>query len=255
MPFIEFINSDWHFVFGAGVAKSYLMTAEKFGLKKVPEFVAVGSTSLDKFRRLGKESPVPTTRPIVYITTHYLKNLYMVSQPSDPSLWIEHLWVIQKQFMDLAKKYPEKKFIIKLHPSHKEKEPLISYAKDKDIENLQIITSEMTVRELTDIADIIIIDLISTGILQVLTSHLPIFVYTGLHEIDEDTILQLKKRAYVYQSYRQLFYALDEFIRYQKVADYPIDTTNIDFMMNYGTDINNYRSAERAIKKLKEIIY
>jgi hypothetical protein len=39
MPFMEFINSDWHFVFGEGVAGSYRSTSEILGLKKKIRFL------------------------------------------------------------------------------------------------------------------------------------------------------------------------------------------------------------------------
>jgi len=255
MPFIEFINSDLHFVFGEGVAGSYRSTSERIGLKKIPIFVPVGSSSLDTFHRNGKKSAIKqANKPVVYISTYYMGNIYIISHKQDPFDWDKQIWDIQKQIINLAKKNPDKEFIIKLHPVHKNKEPPLSYVTDHGIKNVKIITSEMTIRELTDIADVVIFDLISTGILQVLTSNLPVFVYTGLHEIDVDTILQLKKRAYVYENSGELIRALDEYIRTRKVTDYTIDTTDSDFMIRYGTDINNYRSAERAVKKLNEIL-
>ncbi len=255
MPFIEFINSDWHFVFGEGVVGSYRSTSESIGLNKIPVFVPVGSSSLDTFHRNEKNSGIKqANKPVVYISTSYTGNVYIMSQPCDLLDWDEQLWDIQKQIIDLAKKNPDKEFIIKLHPSHKNKEPQLSYVTDHGIKNVKLITSEMTVRELTDIADVVIFDLISTGILQVLTSDLPVFVYTGLHEIDKKTVLQLKKRAYVYENSGKLISALDEYIRTRNVTDYTIDTANSDFIIGYGTDINNYSSAERAIKKLNEII-
>ncbi|MDO8871797.1 MAG: hypothetical protein Q7V05_03580 [Methanoregula sp.] len=255
MSFIEFINSDWHFVFGESVAVSYRTTSKRIGLKKTPTFVPVGSSSLDTFQRNEKKSAIKqANKPVVYISTQYLQNIYFMSQPYDPVDWDEHLWDIQRQILNLAKKNPDKEFIIKLHSIHKNKEPLLSYVTDHGIKNVKIITSEMTVRELTDIADVVIFDLISTGILQVLTLNLPIFVYTGLHVIDDEIVLQLKKRGYIYENTGELIHALNEYIHTRKVTDYTIDTTNGDFIFRYGTDIHNYRSAERAVKVLNEII-
>jgi hypothetical protein len=256
IPFVEFINSDWHFVFGERVARSYRSTSERIGLKKIPDFVPVGSSFLDTFHRNGKKSVIKhANKPVVYITKTYMRNIYYMSPHYDAVEGDEHLWEIQKQIMYLAKKYPEREFIIKLHNDHLNKEPLISFAYDHQINNLKIITSEMTVRELTDIADFVIFDLISTGILQVLTSDLPVFVYTGLLEYDEETVLQLKKRAYVNECAGALISALDEYISTGKVSDYTIDTANSDFIIKFGTDINNYRSAERAIEKINEILH
>jgi len=255
MPFIEFINSDWHFVFGDNVAASYRSTSEKIGLKREPVFVPMGSSSLDYFRKSEKKLLISRTdKPIVYITTHYLKNIYFISQPYYPAEWDEHLWDIQKQLLDLAKKTPEKQFIIKLHPAHKDKEPLSKYVTDHGITNVEIITSEKTIRELADGAEAMVFDLISTGVLQDLTSDLPVFVYSGLHEIDEEMVLQLKKRAYVYENSQELISALDEYIRTRKVIDYTIDTANSDFIIGYGTDITNNGSTDKVIKKINKIL-
>jgi hypothetical protein len=177
-----------------------------------------------------------------------------MSQPYDPVDWDEHLWDIQKQIINLAKKNPDKEFIIKLHPVHKNKEPLLSYMTDRGIKNVKIISSEMTIRELTDIADIMIFDLISTGILQVLTSDLPIFVYTGLHSLDSDPLNELKKRAYVYDNIKEIIANIDEYLNIKKVTRNSVNYLEGDFLKKFGTDIKTHNSAGNAMAKLKEII-
>ena len=255
MPFIEFINSDWHFVFGEGVAKSYRSTSYSIGLEEIPIFVPVGSSSLDMFHKNEKKSAIKqANKPLVYISTSYLRNIYIMSQPYDPVDWDEHLWDIQKQIINLAKKNPDKEFIIKLHPIHKNKEPLLSYVTDHGIKNVRLITSEMTVRELTDIADVVIFDHISTAILQILTSDLPVFVYTGLHEIDEKTGLQLKKRAYVNDNTGHFIADIDEYIKTKTITHSSMDFLDRNFIRDYGTDIHTCSGAERGVTKLKEII-
>ncbi len=255
MPFIEFINSDWHFVFGKRVAESYRTTSESVGLEKIPIFVPVGSSSLDLFYRNGKKSAIKqANKPVVYITSSYLRSIYLISTLTEPLDWDEHLWDVQKQIINLAEKNPDKEFVIKLHPLHKNKEPPLSYVTDHGIKNVKIITSEMTVRELTDIADFVIFDIISTGILQVLTSDLPVFVYTGLDVCDEETVLQLKKRAYVNDNIENFTANIDEYIKTKQVMHSSVDCLNGDFLVEYGTDIHTNNSAGRAIAKLKEII-
>jgi hypothetical protein len=255
MPFIEFVNSDWHFVYGVGVSESYRTTAGRLLMEKIPVFVPIGSSSLDSFYMNAKRSlSKQANKPVVYISGPYQRNIYNVSQPYDPSDWDEHLWDVQKQIINLAKKNHDKEFIIKLHPVHKDKEPLISYISDHKIKNVKIIVSEMTVRELTDIADVVIFDSISTGILQVLTSVLPVFVYTGLHGIRPDTITQLKKRAYVYDNIGDFTANIDEYIKTKQVIHSSVDCLNRDFLLKYGTDIQTHNSAGRAIEKLKEIL-
>jgi hypothetical protein len=255
MPFIEFINSDWHFVFGEGVARSYRSTSERVGLKKIPVFVPVGSSSLDFFYIRERRSAInQADKPVVYITTSYMRNIYLMSQPYDPVEGNEHIWDMQTHILNLAKKNPDKEFIIKLHPVHKDKEPLMTYLMDHEIHNVKLVTTEMTVRELTDIAGIVIFDLISTGILQVFTSDLPVFVYTRLHGIEPEIISQLKKRAYVHDNIGTLTAHIDEYIKTKGPAQGPVDFKNKDFLLEYGTDIHTHNSAEKAAIKLNEII-
>jgi hypothetical protein len=252
MPFVEFINSDYHFVFGESVAENYQTTSDRIGLGKIPYFVPVGSSSLDNFWKRAKKSPKQNaTRPIVYVSAGYLQNHYV--KPLDPADWNEHVWSIQKKILDLARKYPEKTFVIKLYPES-DLEPLISYTSDHQITNLKIITSEMTIRELTNIADFVIFDLISTGILQVLTSNLPVFVYTELLARNPETILELKKRTYVFEKISEFINGIEEYIQTGELTNYPIDLFNNDFLKKYGTDIVTHDSAEKAVAKLKEIV-
>jgi hypothetical protein len=255
MPFIEFINSDWHFVFGVDVAVSYQTTSEKIGLENIPMFVPVGSSSLDTFHRKEKTMKgIHENKRVVYISTAYLRNIYIMSQPYDPVQWDEHLWEVQKQILNLAKENPQREFIIKLHPSHKNKEPLLSYVNDNQIINVRIITSELTIRDLTDSADLMFFDLISTGILQVLTSDLPIFVYTGLHQIDDEVILHLKNRTYVYDNIEKVKTHIDEYLNLKDMTQISADNLNRDFLKKFGTDIHTHDSAYLAITNLKEII-
>jgi hypothetical protein len=255
MPFIEFINSDWHFVFGEGVAESYRSTSEQIGLKRVPAFIPVGSSSIDAFHPNGKETLVTSPgRPVVYISSLYQAHNYIISQPFDPVNWDEQFWDIQKQVINLAKKHPEKEFIIKLHASHEDREPLLQYVTDLGIKNVKIITSEMTVRELIDSADIVLFDLVSTGILQAFTTNLPVFIYTGLYSLDEKSLLLLKRRAYIIEDSVDFSSTVDEYLRTRHVTGKSADPSDRNFMVKYGTDINAYQSAERAVETLTDIL-
>ncbi|MDD1690315.1 MAG: hypothetical protein LUQ66_06600 [Methanoregula sp.] len=256
MSFIEFVNSDWHFVFGEGVATSYLSTSKCIGLKKIPRFVPVGSSSLDIFDRNKRKTAIkPDNGPVVYITTAYLRNIYMNSGKDDLGVFDEHLWDIQQHILNLAKNNPDKEFIIKLHPTHIDKEPLNGFVIDHNIRNVKLITSEMTIRELTDIAGIMIFDLISTGILQVLTSELPVFVYPGLYKVDPDPLMQLMKRAYVSYDKNRFVAMIQQFIDVHSVDSFDsVDVKNTDFLIRYGTDPVHHNSAVEAVTALKKIL-
>jgi hypothetical protein len=256
MPFIEFIGSDWHFVFGEGVAESYRETVERLGMKNSPVFVGMGSGSLDAFHRtMQKTSLKPEAKPVVYITTAYLQNWYTIPHPHDPSDCDEHLWQVQRQILDLAQQYPQKQFIIKFPASQRNFEPVLSYIRNNGINNIRVVIAEKTVQELTGMADFVIMDSISTAILQVLTSDLPVFAYSGLSENDPCVITQLKKRAYTSDDPKEFIVYLEEYLQTRQVSGYPADIKNQDFLKLFGTDICRHNSAEMAVKKLREIIH
>lgn len=255
MPFLEFLNSDLHFVFGRDVAESYTATSIRLGLDSRTEFIVAGSSSLDAFHYDIRPEPAKTMgRPVVYITTAYVRNWYTIPNPDDPSDCNEHLWRIQRQVIDLAKKHPERKFIIKFHASQKHIEPVSRYIRDNGLKNMQIIRQEMSVRELAEIADIVIFDVISTAILQVLTSDTPVFAHAGLFGYDPGMIVSLKKRAYVSSDTPEFVAGIDKYLRERKVPGSPVDVSNTEFLVQFGTDIHQHNSAETAVKKLNVII-
>ena len=255
VPYIEFFSSDWHFVFGKKVAENYQKMAQSAGIKKIPSFFIAGSSSLDSIaKRRGRFLKRSGKTTIVFVTTAYYKNNFINSLPFDPIDLNEHLWTIQKRVMDLIKKYPEIDFIIKLHPSHADKEPIKTYASDQKIRNLTILSSERSLPELMENAGIVIFDHITTGILQVFRSTIPVIVYTGLYPIDPDLAALLRKRSYAYDTINDFMDSIEQYIRIQDIPDVSVDSGNNDFIKMYGTDMRTLNSAHRAAEKLNEII-
>lgn len=255
MPYIEFINSDLHLVFGDAVADSFRETAKRLHLEKVPRFVSVGSSSLDSYSKMLKKIPQEISNaPLVYVTTNYLLNNPIISLPCEYCIWDEKLWSIQKKIINIAAKFPEKEFIIKLHPVHTDKEPLKSYASDRNVKNLKIISSEIPLSELCKSASVMVFDLISTGILQTLTSEIPVIVYTGLHDIDQDALTLLKKRAYLENDPNMFGDTIEKFLIDKFTLNDTIDCTNKEFLLKYGTDLATCDSAEVASILVKNAI-
>lgn len=255
VTYLEFINSDWHFVFGEKVAERFTYAAKVCRFDKIPFFFPSGSSSLDRLWRNKNKSRVNQEhKKIVYITTNYLQNLYVIAYPFNPFFLDEHLWNIQKRIMEMAKNNPDRDFVIKLHPVHIDKEPLKSYVRDHNINNITLITSEKTLPELLDSADFVIIDHISTGILQVLTLKVPVFAYTGLFPLDPDAQRMLKKCAYVSDNLDDLVENAEKYIFSKTMPDHSISPENCEFLKNYGTDIHSFSSAEKAAIKVNEII-
>lgn len=255
MPYIEFNGSDWHFVFGEGVAGSYNKTVERLGLKDKPVFFPVGSSTLDLFSGNVKRRAKNGHGYILYVTTHYIQNVSILPQMPSPG-FDEHLWTVQKQIIQLAKNNPDQEIIVKLHPMHEDGMPLTRFARENHINNIKFVVNEKSLQELLIDAKVVVLDLISTGILQVFTTDLPVFVYSGLYgkEIEPEAETLLKERAYTFGEVPGFIDAINEFIRFGSVHGQSPDVLNEEFITCYGTDIHSRDSAGRAIMKLKEIL-
>jgi hypothetical protein len=255
IPFFEFYDSDVHFVFSKSVAQNYIESAKKIGLSKLPVFYSMNSSSLDNFyKKIRKGTHTEKRKNIVYITTHYANNLFHISSPFNPLAVDDRLWVVQKRILDFANSFPDINFIVKLHPTHYDKEPLKSYVNDKNIKNIQIISSEKSILDIMHLTDIIITDHITTSILQILTSDIPVFVYNGISRVEDEALASLKKRTYVYDDVEIMITDLVRYIPDRTTLDPSVNCLNTDFILKYGTDITRLNSAENAAKKLKEII-
>jgi hypothetical protein len=140
-------------------------------------------------------------RYIVYITTQYYWNLYHIGQPySCPPETDLATWECQKRILELAEKYQNHKFIIKLYTTHTDKEPLKSYVRDHNIKNVQLIAAEKTVVDVLGNAEIVIIDTVLTTILQVFAAtDARVYVYAGLYKMNREPLEILRRRAWVYE--------------------------------------------------------
>ena len=63
----------------------------------------------------------------------------------------------------------------------------------------------------------------------------------------------LQKRAFVFNNSEEISEALNEYIRTGIVTGYENNVNDSDFIVRYGTDINNHRSSERAINTLVKL--
>ena len=255
MPFIESADSDIHLTFGDSVAASYLETYSRMNFPRVPQIVAVGSSSLDQLRymkphHLPKQSERKT---ILYVTTSYLHNQYAISSVHDPTAYDEKLWSVQKTVLNLARAHPEHDFIVKLHPSHASQEPLKRYIGYHRISNVRFVVQIPSLPDLLQEADVLFFDLISTGILSALQTELPIFVYTGLSTVDTDTLCLLKRRVSTSNSIEEYSSALDQYLS----GNLGVSTANVQddsFITEFGTARGDGRSAERAVEVVRKAV-
>lgn len=260
MPYIELFNSDYHFVYGEGVKSSYQNTVTRSGFRRaLPEIIPVGSTTFDKMKNDSSDdlNKKQTVRSVLYITSNYYRNGYYVSQPTFPIEYDIHLWKIQKTVLDLARHNPDCNFTIKLHPTHCDCQPLKDYANLHQIANVKFIVGEKTLVELARSADIILFDLVSTGILQAMTTKKPIFVYGGAFKIGDGALRLLTRRAYYSESIDEFTSLVNNYIS-GTIPSAPKEKTvnsgDLGFLNAYGTQSSDGKSAERALAVLNRIL-
>ena len=255
----EFLDSDIHLVFGEGVKKSHGATCRQAGYRKVPELVVVGSSWFDEEQRKIQQSCTSNCRsgPVLFITEFFNFNLYYNSAPLDSSIICDYFWQVQRQFLDLAANNRGVDFVFKLHPADVKGEPSREYAGDHKLKNLRFIVQEHTVAELVPSASVIVIDLVSTSVLQTLLSDKPVFIYTGMYRMDERARALLKKRAFIYDRFEDLCCDLEIFFSeglQPLLKRYGADLTNTEFIREFGTFCHDGKSAVRAADILSTIL-
>lgn len=259
MPFAEFIGSDVHLVFGNAVKVSYISTSLKLGIGTTPQIIEVGSSTLDSERvTIARDSLTPPEKgPIIYVTEKFLNNFYYISTSYDATRVNDIFWLAQKKILQVARQNPSNIFIFKLHPSDLQGEPIRSYVKDNQINNVRFVVREQSVKELFQIAQIIIIDFIATVVLEALLTNKPVFVYSGTYKIDEYPLNLLKKRAYVFDDLDDLIRGVEEYLSKNSsdfLKKWNVNNNNTEFLKEYGTFKNDGNSAKRAVEIVKGIV-
>lgn len=260
MYYAEFFNSDIHLVFGEGVADSYRKTCDTRGLVRIPHFISIGSSRLDREREeiFNTNKNLPDSRSILYITEKFEFNLYYNSTTFDSAEICDHFWEVHKKVLSFAGNHLIVPFIFKFHPADTEGEPVRSYARTHNLNNVKFVVQEKTIQELIPEAQVIIIDFVSTGVLEGIISDKPVFVYTGMYSIDIHPLTLLKKRAFLYDNFSILLDDLEKFLVIGSSAfaqEHSVDYNNTEFLQSFGTHFNDGCSATRAAAEILKDIF
>ena len=255
MPCIECINTDLHLAFGTNAEEKYREAMEWLGWKDRPPVVAVGSSSLDWMRaRLSGTRQRGNDGPVLYVTTLYLHNIFQISQPFHPIGRDERLWEFQRKVIDLAGQFPEREFIIKLHPTHRSREPIGSYILDSGRTNVRCITHESSLEDLLPRSSLILFDLVSTGILQAMLTAKPIFLYSGLYGLDQSALALLQKRVIVSHDPGDFIGNVTGYLEGRARTGPPPEYSQ-EFIRAYGLYEADGMSARRAVSLLARMVH
>jgi hypothetical protein len=258
-PFIEyldFIGSDVHLVFGEGVAERFQENAAKYKTRLVP----VGSSSLEQIIRKNRNPPISSEdgKTVLYVTSNIYRNTNSVSW--FPPFSDDFFWLTQKSIIDALGKHKDSKAIIKTHPSSMYREtPMREYAKNRGFENIMFVKNEQPLTSLLQKADVIVIDLPTTTLLQALTTEKPVFIYFGHYNIDEEPLALLEHRAFCFRNLESLTNALEKYLSGDLKSQYDKKDSKFLEMFGigpHGTDIGKRAASivldtinEKAMKK------
>ena len=253
--YIDLMSSDVHFAFGEGVVKNHAEAAKRFGTQIVP----IGSSSLEALYRAPKPNKAkkivgltPGKKVLLYVTTNFYQNNLYISYP--PPFSDNQFWRTQRAILDVLAKHDDYTAIVKTFPSPLYREPPVrSYANEKGFKNCQFVKDECTFTDLLPIADLLVIDFLSTPLLEALTTSKPIFVCTEHLHLDTQAQKLLEQRAFCYSELKKMVSALDKYLSEGK-AEKDVDLNNREFLKAYGASSQARGSSARAAKMLKKIM-
>lgn len=248
----DFFSADFFLDWGRGSYENKKEALDDMGMERKAK--VIGSASLDtlissppksSLDSLGINNKKPV---IVYATSmYYLSNAYSIAyfQYSDNLLYRAQRTIIG----GLADVYGSK--IIKLHPNSFYSTPALQeYCNSFKDKNVMTVRHQASASSLFSAADIIIIDMPTTTLLQAVTTKKPIFCLTSLLHISQKARELLAKRAVVSETPEELMEAVKKYIT---SGGYEADVNNTEFLESFGT-LPNGKSAERAVEAVNSLI-
>ncbi|MDA2936664.1 hypothetical protein MYX75_00155 [Acidobacteria bacterium AH-259-A15] len=252
--FTDLAQADYMFFYGSGTADYYRERIGRFKERRA-EPVVVGSSRLDALRnsrrnllggRLMDLFDGPR-RPIVLYVPDMLKGYRRcLSYGEYPDV---SYFELQLDMIELFREYPNIYFVYKVFPG--EKNP-ISTAKVKVSSNCRV-TYDILLPQLIWVADLVIFDIPSTGLLEGLLTRNKIIVYADKRSIRMTSQAKklLRRRAILAESPADYLNKVRQVLTSGDFSKEPL--SNNDFLKAYGTHLNDGRSIERAVEALYKI--
>jgi len=243
--------ADLFLNWGTGSQKNLGAAAMRYNLSA--KQVAVGSSYLDN---LKKTLVLPSHRPrdAGSLRVTYATSMYYFADRSDihGMEWSDfRLYEGQREIIRrLAGIVGEK--VVKLHPSLRYRsQELVKYCESFAKKRVSIV-SEPLIRaaEVFANADVIIIDVLSTTLLEALLFDVPVFCLAGQPAVLEDAMRMLEKRAVCSRDPSVLMSKVEEFVRTGK---YGADIGNHEFLEAYGTQ-PGFMASGRAAEEVHRLV-
>ena len=244
--YCDVMTTDLLLAYGSGSADGYA----RFGSDRAT-VVPVGSPVLDALR-VGRRRHRSRSDPrrILYATTNYYQNdWYLGFQPgiSDRLLYTDQL-VILRNLVQISKAH-DVEVTAKLHPHPEYQEP--PWALNAQRKGLGVVRGERSFVELLNWADLVVLDLPSTTLLQTLAAACPTFVLMRYWRLGKDAEDLLRGSAVHAATVDQLMFSLR---RYLENGTYPGDPTDTAWLREWGTQLDDGASVERATAALGSML-
>ena len=111
-----------------------------------------------------------------------------------------------------------------------------------EVEHILKVNSESTFQELLKNATLVILDCPTTTCMEACISKKPLFLYLPNPMIPKAQ-KTINKRAVIGRTPEELVSKIDEYL---KSGEYPADVNNREFLKDFGTHLDDGRSAYRA---------
>ncbi len=246
-------HADYRFVYGNGTL-SYHRERQNRWQEKRAEVLAVGSPRLDALQRAAtKQNKVrrqlgikPSQRLIFYLPTSYQPDWYMAREAYFGVPYFELLTKVIKVFGEFSRH----RFVYKPFPE-RPMDPVAALA--RELPNCLVVT-DISVPELAQASDAIIVDLPSTGLLEALLTSKPMLVLSDARFVTlrPEARELLCKRAGLAETPEEFFRQLRLFLSRDEFTE--LERPDRSFLRSYGTHLDDGRSAERAFEALRKIM-
>lgn len=243
-------QSDHRIAYGELTADYFNRRADQYNEPRAKTFAA-GSPRLDKIGREGDSGSKRTldlnkqSSEVLYVPTIYSDNWYL-SQSAYLSVPYFELLLHVTQLMRRS----ENHFIYKTFPGLSN-DP-IATAIANDCPNASVV-SDIPASQLIWSCDAVVIDHPSTVLLEAMLTKKPIFVFSDSRYLSlrPEARELLQKRVALCEDHQLYLPKLQKFLRssLKELSD-----PNDEFLLAYGTHLNDGRSAERAANLLESII-
>jgi hypothetical protein len=250
--YIDPIVADWYLAYGPGVVE-YLYSHYP-SLQKTMKAIPTGAPMIDGLRRAPGRSELcrrfgldPTRRIVIYVLTTILGNQRYISYHG----WSDSEYFrITKHIMSLFTAYHDIQLVLKVHPNEAHpRSPLVEYVQDQGLRNCKIVGA-YPFDQMVNLADMFIMDVSTTALLQMMTTDTPIYIFNNLFRWEPEALEALRKRVYLFDDLDAFCQQLDMDLRSGRCFErLLVDRT---FLQLYGVPEEG-TAAERCAQAIREI--